>query len=83
MIPTHTYTHIHTFYIYNLHTHTHTHTQTHTQVIYVWFDALLGYISALIKEGQEPTLDNAIKQGWPCNVHIIGKDILRFHAVCV
>lgn len=51
------------------------------QVIYVWFDALLGYISALIKDGQEPTLANAIKQGWPCDVHIIGKDILRFHAV--
>jgi len=51
------------------------------QVIYVWFDALLGYISALIQDGQEPTLDNAIANGWPCNVHIIGKDILRFHAV--
>jgi len=51
------------------------------QVIYVWFDALLGYISALIKDGQEPTLDNAVKNGWPCDVHIIGKDILRFHAV--
>lgn len=51
------------------------------QVIYVWFDALLGYISALLKEGDEPTLENALKRGWPCDVHIIGKDILRFHAV--
>ena len=52
-------------------------------MIYVWFDALLGYISALIKEGDEPTLETAIKRGWPCNVHIIGKDILRFHGALV
>ena len=51
------------------------------QVIYVWFDALLGYISALVREGEPATLDTAVKNGWPCDVHIIGKDILRFHAV--
>ncbi|HEX7456217.1 MAG TPA: methionine--tRNA ligase [Candidatus Nanoarchaeia archaeon] len=38
------------------------------QVIYVWFDALINYISA------DPSK-------WPADVHIIGKDILRFHAV--
>ena len=38
------------------------------QVIYVWFDALINYISADPKK-------------WPADVHIIGKDILRFHAV--
>ncbi len=38
------------------------------QVIYVWFDALINYISA-----------NPSK--WPADLHIIGKDILRFHAV--
>jgi methionyl-tRNA synthetase len=51
------------------------------QTIYVWFDALLGYISALIDPGMEPTLANATSRFWPVNVHIIGKDILRFHAV--
>ena len=50
--------------------------------IYVWFDALLGYITALLEsESKDSTLDNAISQGWPVNLHLIGKDILRFHAV--
>lgn len=49
--------------------------------IYVWFDALLGYITALLDPDQEPTLENAISKWYPFNVHIIGKDILRFHAV--
>lgn len=49
--------------------------------IYVWFDALLGYVTALLEPEQEPTLDNALSQWWPINLHIIGKDILRFHAV--
>ena len=49
--------------------------------IYVWFDALLGYITALLEPEQEPTLDNALAQWWPMNLHLIGKDILRFHAV--
>ncbi|MDP2721009.1 MAG: methionine--tRNA ligase [bacterium] len=39
-----------------------------SQVIYVWFDALINYISA------DPSK-------WPADLHIIGKDILRFHAV--
>lgn len=51
------------------------------QTIYVWFDALLGYISALLPDELEPTLENAFNAGWPASVHIIGKDILRFHAV--
>jgi methionyl-tRNA synthetase len=51
------------------------------QTIYVWFDALLGYVSALLEPGDAPTLENAIRQHWPIDVHIIGKDILRFHAV--
>ncbi|XP_078430257.1 methionyl-tRNA synthetase / methionine-tRNA ligase / MetRS (cpMetRS) [Wolffia australiana] len=51
------------------------------QTIYVWFDALLGYVSALLNEGEEATLENAISSGWPASLHLIGKDILRFHAV--
>lgn len=49
--------------------------------IYVWFDALLGYVTALLEPDQEPTLENALEQWWPINLHLIGKDILRFHAV--
>ena len=49
--------------------------------IYVWFDALLAYVTALLEPGQEPTLENALSQWWPINLHLIGKDILRFHAV--
>ncbi|XP_077211488.1 methionine--tRNA ligase, chloroplastic/mitochondrial-like isoform X2 [Tasmannia lanceolata] len=51
------------------------------QTIYVWFDALLGYVSALLKDKEQPTLQNAISSGWPASLHLIGKDILRFHAV--
>lgn len=49
--------------------------------LYVWFDALLGYVTALLEPDAEPTLDNALATWWPMNIHLIGKDILRFHAV--
>ncbi|MFW6358050.1 MAG: methionine--tRNA ligase [Chroococcales cyanobacterium] len=49
--------------------------------IYVWFDALLGYVTALLNPEDEPTLENALANWWPINLHLIGKDILRFHAV--
>ncbi len=44
------------------------------QVMYVWFDALPNYVSALgYPDGEE------LKKFWPADVHIIGKDILRQH----
>lgn len=49
--------------------------------LYVWFDALLGYITALLDPADAPTLDNALQKWWPMNLHLIGKDILRFHAI--
>ena len=49
--------------------------------LYVWFDALLGYVTALLEPDEEPTLENALAKWWPINLHLIGKDILRFHAV--
>jgi methionyl-tRNA synthetase len=49
--------------------------------LYVWFDALLGYVTALLEPDDEPTLDNALQKWWPIQTHLIGKDILRFHAV--
>ena len=47
-------------------------------VIYVWLDALTNYISAL---NYPNTSGDLFKKFWPASVHIIGKDILRFHAV--
>ena len=52
-----------------------------SHTLYVWFDALLGYVTALLDPQEDPTLDNALKHWWPINLHLIGKDILRFHAV--
>ena len=47
-------------------------------IIYVWLDALTNYISAL---NYPDTKDNLFEKFWPASVHLIGKDILRFHAV--
>ena len=47
-------------------------------VIYVWLDALTNYISAL---NFPNTSDDKYKNFWPADIHIIGKDILRFHAI--
>lgn len=48
-------------------------------VIYVWIDALSNYITAL---GYSPDGSGELyKKYWPANVHIIGKDILRFHTI--
>ena len=48
------------------------------QVMYVWFDALLNYYTALsfARAGEDLT-----EKFWPVNWHFIGKDILKFHAV--
>jgi methionyl-tRNA synthetase len=47
-------------------------------VVYVWLDALTNYISAL---NYPDTNNELFKHFWPASVHLIGKDILRFHAV--
>ncbi len=52
-----------------------------SHTIYVWFDALLSYVTAALEPDQEPTLENALAAWWPASLHLIGKDILRFHAV--
>jgi methionyl-tRNA synthetase len=48
------------------------------QVFYVWFDALLNYVTALgfAQPGKDLT-----EKFWPADFHLIGKDILKFHAV--
>ena len=48
-------------------------------VMYVWCDALANYISALgYADGEDGEL---FKKFWPADVHVVGKDILRFHAM--
>lgn len=46
-----------------------------TQVMYVWFEALMNYITVLGYPEHED-----FKKFWPANVQVIGKDIIRFHA---
>ena len=46
-------------------------------VMYVWFDALLNYISAI----DYGTDDARFERTWPADWHLVGKEILRFHAV--
>jgi methionyl-tRNA synthetase len=48
------------------------------QVVYVWFDALINYISAL---GYGETPGEKYQRYWPADCHIIGKDITRFHCL--
>ncbi len=47
-------------------------------VIYVWLDALTNYLSAL---NYPDIKDDLFKKFWPASIHLIGKDILRFHAI--
>jgi methionyl-tRNA synthetase len=49
-----------------------------SQVVYVWIDALLNYYTALSYARRGEDLTEAF---WPATVHLIGKDILKFHAV--
>ena len=52
--------------------------QNKKHVIYVWLDALTNYLSAL---NFPDTNQKLYKDFWPASIHIIGKDILRFHAI--
>ena len=47
-------------------------------VIYVWVDALTNYITALGYEGKD---DSLFKKYWPANLHMVGKEIVRFHTI--
>ncbi len=52
--------------------------ENNEHVIYVWLDALTNYISALNYPDKN---DKLFKNFWPADIHLIGKDILRFHAI--
>ena len=47
-------------------------------VVYVWLDALTNYITALGYEGDDDTLFNKY---WPADLHVVGKEIIRFHGI--
>ena len=52
------------------------------QVVYVWFDALLNYATAVgLTDDPESEGGKKFAETWPADVHLVGKDILRFHAV--
>jgi len=62
-----------------------------TQVMYVWCDALANYVTALGYDGEASSgavgssgdvgvKSSLLDKFWPCDAHVIGKDILRFHA---
>ncbi|MCR5683473.1 MAG: methionine--tRNA ligase [Clostridiales bacterium] len=50
-------------------------------VVYVWLDALTNYISALGYDAGEEEQPELFNKYWPCDVHVIGKDIMRFHSI--
>ena len=52
-------------------------------VVYVWLDALTNYITALGYDPDKTYEEQSehFKKYWPCDVHMIGKDILRFHTI--
>ncbi|HLV95361.1 MAG TPA: methionine--tRNA ligase, partial [Candidatus Acidoferrales bacterium] len=51
-------------------------------VFYVWYDALTSYMTAIgFGEGHEGDANRKFQRFWPADVHMIGKEIIRFHAV--
>jgi methionyl-tRNA synthetase len=51
------------------------------QVIYVWFDALANYVTALGYGSDDPADQARFAKFWPADIHLIGKEISRFHCV--
>lgn len=55
-----------------------------SQVTYVWFDALFNYYTSCVSSrGWDKENQNFVDESsfWPANLHIVGKDIIRFHAI--
>jgi len=52
-----------------------------SHVVYVWIDALSNYYTSLGLPAIGDEFDNSGQKYWPCNAHVIGKDILWFHTV--
>ena len=52
-----------------------------SHVMYVWFDALVNYLSALGWPDADASADSLFSLFWPADLHLVGKEIARFHAV--
>ncbi len=54
-----------------------------TQVTYVWYDALYNYVTVTTPEWEEKKCSKSLKwyNFWPADLHVVGKDIIRFHAI--
>jgi methionyl-tRNA synthetase len=52
-----------------------------SQIIYVWLDALTNYLSGLGFDPDTQHRSQMMSTYWPANIHVVGKDILRFHAL--
>ncbi len=50
-------------------------------VIYVWLDALANYMTAIGYGSDDPALQERFKKYWPADLHLVGKEIIRFHCV--
>lgn len=50
-------------------------------VMYVWLDALTNYITAIGYQAEDEDLQARFENYWPANVHLVGKDIVRFHVI--
>ena len=50
-------------------------------VIYVWLDALINYITAIGYGSDDPAEQEKFKKYWPADIHLVGKEITRFHCV--
>ncbi len=50
-------------------------------ITYVWLDALCNYITALGYDPANAVQPETFQKYWPCDVHVIGKDIMRFHSI--
>ncbi|GIM46019.1 methionine--tRNA ligase [Collibacillus ludicampi] len=50
-------------------------------VIYVWIDALTNYITALGYLSEDPAMRAKFEKYWPADVHVVGKEIVRFHTI--
>ena len=49
-------------------------------VVYVWLDALTNYITGIGYDAEGGSTDQ-YKKLWPADLHLIGKDIIRFHTI--
>jgi methionyl-tRNA synthetase len=50
-------------------------------VIYVWFDAIANYMTAIGYGSEDPAQQAQFKKFWPADLHLVGKEIIRFHCV--